>query len=195
MNRVHRWYCSSWHWARTLQRSIVPWVLEGVDLGPEILELGAGPGLATDVLRQRADRVTAIEIDVDLAQRLRDRLAGTNVSVTHGDASRMSFESETFTGVVSFAMLHHLPSAARQDLLLREVGRVLAPGGVFAGSDVLPTFGARAAHLFDTMVPVHTETFRTRLEAAGFVEIDITCRRRHFRFVARRSARSSEQAA
>ncbi|MDQ3570243.1 MAG: class I SAM-dependent methyltransferase [Actinomycetota bacterium] len=195
MNRLHRWYCASWHWKQTLHRSIIPWVLDGVDIGSDVLELGPGPGLATDVLRRQAAHVTAVEIDIDLARALRERMTGTNVKVIHGDATRMSLEDETFTSVVSFTMLHHLRSKELQDQTLRETRRVLSPGGIFAGSDSLATPLFRAAHLSDTAVPVDPEGFRTRLEAAGFVEIDISRGRRNFRFVAVRPARRRDQAA
>ena len=66
MNRLHRWLCGSEWWRTTLQQRL-PWVLEGVDLGPNVLELGPGPGRTTDVLRQSVNRLTALELDPKLA--------------------------------------------------------------------------------------------------------------------------------
>jgi SAM-dependent methyltransferase len=83
-------------------------------------------------------------------------------------------------------MLHHVPSAALQDRLLAEVGRVLKPGGVFAGTDSLwsPLFSL--LHVHDTMVVVNPDSFGRRLESAGFSDIDIAVAPRAFRFRARR---------
>jgi 16S rRNA A1518/A1519 N6-dimethyltransferase RsmA/KsgA/DIM1 with predicted DNA glycosylase/AP lyase activity len=60
----------------------VPWV----PAGQNVLELGPGPGLTTDLLRSRAQRLTAIEIDARLGKALGERLHGTNVQVFNGDA-------------------------------------------------------------------------------------------------------------
>ena len=88
----------------------LPWVLSGATLGDEVLEVGPGPGLTTDFLKERVSRLTTIEYDPRLADRLRERLAGTNVAVVTGDATKMPFEPDRFSAVASFTMLHHLPS-------------------------------------------------------------------------------------
>ena len=79
MNAIHRWLCQSAGWRTTLERQLLSWVLEGVDLGDHLLEVGPGPGLMTDILRRRAARLTAIEIDPCLADTLARRLAVANV--------------------------------------------------------------------------------------------------------------------
>jgi SAM-dependent methyltransferase len=179
MNRLHRWYCRSDAWAARV-RDELPRVLNGVELGDEVLEVGPGPGLTTDLLRTRVPCVTAIEIDPRLADALRQRTLGQGVEVVTGDATSMPFEATRFSAVVSFMMLHHIPSPDRQDRLLAEVCRVLRPGGVFAGSDSTASLLFRLAHLGDTMVLVDPDRFASRLQAAGFTEIRV--RRRHHAF-------------
>jgi len=179
MNRLHRWYCRSDAWAARV-RDELPWVLNGVELGDEVLEVGPGPGLTTDLLRTRVPCVTAIEIDPRLADALRQRTLGQGVEVVTGDATSMPFEATRFSAVVSFTMLHHIPSPERQDRLLAEVWRVLRPGGVFAGSDSTASLLFRLAHLGDTMVVVDPDRFASRLQAAGLTEIRV--RRGHHAF-------------
>ena len=58
MNAKHLALCSSAEWADALGRWIIPWALDGVDLGDDVLEIGPGPGLATDLLRTRTQRLT-----------------------------------------------------------------------------------------------------------------------------------------
>jgi len=169
MNRLHRWYCRSDAWAATV-RGQVPRVLRGIELGDEVLEVGPGPGLTTDLLRGRVPHVTAIEIDPRLAQALRQRTLGQGVEVVTGDATAMPFQAARFSAVVSFTMLHHLPSPELQDRLLAEVCRVLRPGGVFAGSDSFASLLFRLAHLGDTMVLIDPDRFASRLQAAGFTD-------------------------
>ncbi|MBZ5563135.1 MAG: class I SAM-dependent methyltransferase [Acidobacteriia bacterium] len=188
MNRLHRWYCRSAHWRQELEQRVLPWALGGVELGEDVLEVGPGPGLTTDLLRPRLTRMTALEVDAALAAALAARLAGTNVTVIHGDAAAMPFPDARFSGVVSFTMLHHVPSPDLQDRLLREVCRVLKPGGMFAGVDSLQSLVMRLVHIRDTLVPANPQTFPARLAAAGFCDVFIETNARAFRFRARRPA-------
>ena len=162
------------------------WVLADADLGPNVLELGPGPGLTTDRLRLRTERITAIEVDRELAASLRSRLRGSNVEVIQGDATAMPFCDSHFSGGVSFTMLHHVPSAELQDKLLREVWRVLEPGAIFAGSDSLQSLFMRLIHMGDTLVPVDPATFGARLERAGFEVLRVDKNFDAFRFQARK---------
>jgi ubiquinone/menaquinone biosynthesis C-methylase UbiE len=151
-----------------------------------VLEVGPGPGLTTDLLRQAAPRLTALELDPKLAGALQSRLEGSNVRVVNGDATSMPFEDLEFSGAVSFTMLHHVPSPELQDQVLREVFRVLKPGGYFVGSDSLQNWWMRIIHIGDTLVPVLPDTFGVRLQRAGFEEIEVLKHSRAFRFRARR---------
>ena len=49
MNLYHRRFCSSAGWAKTLESTVIPWVPRDYDLGQQVLEIGPGPGPATDV--------------------------------------------------------------------------------------------------------------------------------------------------
>lgn len=186
MNRFHRWFCRTSFWKRALEREIVPWALKGVELGDDVLEVGPGPGMTTDILRERLPHLTSIEIDPRLADALKQRMQSTNVKVVEGDATAMPFADGSFSGAVSFTMLHHVPSQALQDRLLAEVYRVLKPGGVFAGSDSRWSIGFQLIHLWDTMVIVEPETFAARLAAVGFTDVSVEVASRAFRFRARR---------
>lgn len=193
MNRLHHWLCRSDRWRKTIQQR-VPWVLSSCELGPDVLELGPGPGVTTDLVRLTARRLTAIELDPALAGSLRKRLHGSNVEVVTGDATAMPFSNDRFSGGVSFTMLHHVPSPDLQDKLLREVWRVIQPGGEFVGSDSRQTVLMRLIHIGDTLVPVDPDRFGTRLESAGFQVLEIEKKADVFRFHARKpAARSYEE--
>ncbi len=185
MNRFHRWYCRTDHWRRIAQQELLPWVLGEADLGHHALEVGPGPGLMTEVLRNRVPALTALEIDPRLAAALREANAGNNVTVVEGDGTTMPFSDATFTGAVSCTMLHHVPSPVLQDRLLAEVRRVLRPGAWFVGSDSTTSFVFRLAHWFDTMVLVDPDGFAARLAAAGFSDVAVRRGTGAFRFRAR----------
>jgi 16S rRNA (adenine1518-N6/adenine1519-N6)-dimethyltransferase len=57
-----------------------------IDSDGTVIEIGAGLGGLTAELSARASRVIAIELDESLADHLRARFAGTNVTVIQGDA-------------------------------------------------------------------------------------------------------------
>ena len=187
MNLIHRWLCRSAGWRRQLENEVVPWVLQDVDLGSDVLEVGPGPGLTTDLLRPRVKHLTAIEIDARQAGDLRDRLQGSNTEVIQGDATAMPFPASRFSGAVCFTMLHHVPSPELQDRLLTEVCRVLKPGGVFVGTDSRQSVRMRLLHINDTLVPVDADQLAGRLERAGFTDIEVQKNARRFRFRARRA--------
>lgn len=182
MNRMHHWLCGSGAWRKAIKERFMPWVLQDIELGDDLLEIGPGPGATTDSLRVKVGRLTAIEIDPKSALALSARLSGTNVRVVAGDAAELPFANGCFSSAVSFAMLHHVPSHDLQNTLLQEVRRVLKPDGIFAGMDGPPGLGMRLLHLGDTCVPVDPGSFASRLEAAGFRNISVEVNRFAFRF-------------
>ena len=189
MNEAHLRICSSPEWASYVAGELLPWVLASHELGDEVLELGPGPGLTTDVLRQLVPRLTAVEIDQSLAARLARRLTGTNVIVVRGDGTRLPFGPARFSATTLFTMLHHVPSAALQDRLLAEVCRVLRPGGLIVGTDGLDTPERRAVHAGDVFVPVDPAILPARLAAAGFTDQVVEQAGNRIRFTARMPSR------
>src|SRR3954451_23594491 len=83
MNQEQLRLCASAEWAALVRDDLLPWVLGDDELGDDVLEIGAGPGLVTDLLVERAHRVTAVEIDEHLAAALRRRLAGRPAGGSH----------------------------------------------------------------------------------------------------------------
>ena len=190
MNLAHRWLCRSNYWKKAVTTYIMPWVLDGIDIGSNVLEVGPGPGVTTDLLRARVDRLTCVEIDRASADSLARRMQGSNVTVCCQDATAMSLPDAAFDGALSFTMLHHVPSVVLQNRLLAEVARVLRPGGVFAGTDSLYSRSFGMLHLFDTMVVVEPATFPDRLKAAGFEDVQVDVMKPYaFRFRARKPGR------
>src|SRR5438477_11707961 len=83
MNEMHLEFLASPEWAKMLETDLLPWLLEVADLGDDVLEVGPGPGLTTDLLRLRTRKLTALELDPELSAALAARLAGTNLDVIH----------------------------------------------------------------------------------------------------------------
>jgi SAM-dependent methyltransferase len=174
MNENHSRLCPSPEWAAWLQGEVLPSLTAGVDLGSEMLEVGPGPGAATEWLRQKVKRLVTLEADEEAAAKLAAKYGGTNVEVTTGDGTEMTFADGSFDAVASFTMLHHVPTAARQNRLLAEALRVLRPGGVLIGSDSLASNDLHHFHVDDDYYPVEPAAFLTRLQTLGFGKITIT---------------------
>jgi ubiquinone/menaquinone biosynthesis C-methylase UbiE len=174
MNKRHLDHLASPEWAEALRRDLLPWLESAIQLGEDVLEIGPGPGLTTDLLRQRVGAVTAVEVDADLATDLKARLAHTNVEVIWADATELPLPDDRFSAATCFSMLHHVPTEAAQDRVFDELHRVLRPGGAFVATDSLDTERIREAHVDDTYVPLDPTTLESRLRAVGFTHITLT---------------------
>jgi SAM-dependent methyltransferase len=182
MNKYHLEMLSSPIWAEMLERDLLPWIASVGDLGEDVLEIGPGPGLTTDLLRTRTARLTAVEVDSELADDLAQRLSDTNVEVVNRSAERTGFAANRFSSAACFGVLHHVDTAATQDQIFAEVVRVLRPGGLFVGSDGYDDERTRRAHLDDLFVPIDPKTLPERLEGVGFGHVRITRGDYDFRF-------------
>lgn len=182
MNLAHNVICASGWWSRRVERELLPWALEGVDVGDEVLELGPGFGATTQILARRPVRLSVVELDERYCRRLRATLGGS-VAVTQGDATRLPFDGECFSAVVCFTMLHHLDSPGQQDHAFGEVARVLRPGGRFAGSDSIGSgLLFKAIHVGDTLNLIDPDGLPSRLHDAGLAEAAVERGRRSMRF-------------
>jgi SAM-dependent methyltransferase len=183
VNEAHLTLCAGEEWRRLVADDLLPWVLGADDLGDDVLEIGAGPGLVTDLLVERAPRVTAIELDPALADALRTRLAGdARVEVVTADATALPLPDDRFSAAACFTMLHHIPDPALQDRALVELARVLRPGGLLLGTDGEDTPRRRELHEGDVFVPIDPAGFGARLTAAGFTDVLVDSNGDRFRF-------------
>jgi SAM-dependent methyltransferase len=172
MNVLHQRRCSSAGWAHMVREELLPWALADVELGDQTLEIGPGYGATLRALVDRADTVTAVEVDKPMAERLH-QLYGDRARILHGDGSDTGLPDKAFSSVVCFTMLHHIPTDLLQDRLFAETFRVLRPSGVFAGSDRLPSLLFRLIHIGDIYNPLGPDALSKRLELAGFSDIHV----------------------
>jgi SAM-dependent methyltransferase len=184
MNQGHKEFLSSPAWAEMLESDLLPWVVSVGDLGADVVEIGPGPGLTTDILRTRVGELTVVEADAELAELLAARLAGTNVTVVHADATDAHLPGDRFSAAASFSMLHHMPSAEHQDRLFAEISRMLRPSGLFVGVDALDLEPIRVGHVDDTFTPVPPETLASRLERVGLERVRLDAGDYQIRFAA-----------
>ena len=109
--------------------------LQGLAIQPdtEILDLCCGGGQATRFLVERSRRVTGLDVSPVALQRAKQAVPqGKNVE---GLAEQMPFPDCSFDLVHTSVALHEMAPAQRQQIL-KEVYRVLKPGGTFALIDL-----------------------------------------------------------
>jgi ubiquinone/menaquinone biosynthesis C-methylase UbiE len=191
VNENHAKLMPSPEWASHIQAEVLPVATAGVSLGPDLLELGPGPGAATDWLRHQVKRLVAVESDPSAAAALTGRFAAdASVEVVSGDASALGFPDESFDTIATCTMLHHVPTRALQDRVLTEAFRVLRPGGAFLGSDSLASDRLHHFHEGDVYNPVEPAAFLCRLQSTGFTSLTLHVRPRDLIFIARKEPAS-----
>jgi SAM-dependent methyltransferase len=103
----------------------------GVTPTDEALDIGCGVGRLTRVLAERADHATGL----DVSQEMLDRAAAhndhlDNVRWVHGDGVSLApIADASVDAVVSHVVFQHIPDPAITLGYVREIGRVLRPGG------------------------------------------------------------------
>jgi len=187
MNRYETWFCGTRVWRWITRRQLLPWILQGSELGEHVLELGAGPGAATEELRRLAARVTSLEYDHAFAAKLGARVNGSNAAVIQGDAAMLPFADGAFSSAVAILMVHHLRSNDLQDRAFAEICRTLQPGGVFLAFEIQNGWMHRVGHIQSTFVPMGPASACARLTAAGFSKVTVDIRRGGFRIRALRA--------
>jgi SAM-dependent methyltransferase len=187
MNRYETWFCGTRLWRWVTRRQLLPWILQGSELGEHVLELGAGPGAATEELGRLAARVTSLEHDHAFAAKLAVRVNGSSATVIQGDAAALPFADRTFSSAIAILMLHHLRSNELQDRAFAEIWRVLRPGGVFLAFEIQDGWLHRVGHIKSTFVPVAPASAFARFTATGFSKVTVDIRRGGYRIRALRA--------
>lgn len=97
----------------------------------ELVEIGCGLGRLTRVLRARTRSVVAVDVSEEMlrrAQELNAELAGVRWLRT-GGTGLAGVEDTSADGVFSHVVFQHVPSPEITYGYVREIGRVLRPGG------------------------------------------------------------------
>lgn len=149
---------------------ILPWALNGADLGDDVLEVGPGYGATTDVLSRAVPRLSSVEIDDELAAMLTDRFA--DMSTSRSSTATRPRSRMTTTGPPA-PRVSRCCTTFRRDRLFGGVARVLRPGAPLVAGDSLGSEELKARLEYDTYNPVDPATLPDRLAAAGFSDVDV----------------------
>ena len=127
-----------------IQRLIIKWIGRSVapDPAAKILEVGCGRGAGACLILEKFRPAALHALDLD-QRMIRQALAYLNpeqrrrISLYVGDVFRLPYRDGTLDGVFGFGVLHHLPDWRGG---LREIARVLKPGGFYFLEEFYPAF-------------------------------------------------------
>jgi SAM-dependent methyltransferase len=177
MSRIEQGFCRSAPWRGFSRSVVVTWALGDRELTGGVLELGSGSGaMAAELLDRFPDvRLCASDLDGAMLEAARQRLAAfqDRAAVESADATSLPFEDASFDVVVSFLMLHHVID---WEEAVGEAVRVLRPGGLFAGYDLVDSRTARVVHRLDGSPHrlATADAIRTRLEELDVEDVAVT---------------------
>lgn len=99
--------------------------------GGTCVEVGCGSGRMTPALARRFDRVLALDVSPEMIEHARTAVAGTdNVEFVVVSGERLDGVPDAVAQVtLCYLVLQHLPRRSLVRTYLRELARVLAPGG------------------------------------------------------------------
>ncbi|KAH8909309.1 S-adenosyl-L-methionine-dependent methyltransferase [Coniochaeta sp. PMI_546] len=143
--RSHSDYTVATHQSRTAE-SDAAFLLPHIKKTDHILDVGCGPGTITTGLARYASegRVIGIDISADILQKAKTLAAEANVQ-TQGPGSvsfeqgnvltGLSYPDDTFDVIFASQVLGHFPPPDLPIKALKEMRRVLKPGGILATRD------------------------------------------------------------
>jgi SAM-dependent methyltransferase len=114
-------------WCRRLYRMAEQDIFD-LYRGGSVLEVGPGNGNLLERLLKREPNFdyTGLDISSDLVEFMREKFSGTSAGFVEGDVCELPFEDSTFNLVIATGTICHWRDP---DLGLREIERVLKPGG------------------------------------------------------------------
>ncbi len=109
--------------------------VSGADGGMTVADVGTGTGFVAAGIAPRVGRVLAVDNSLamlDVARRNLAELGIPNVELLEGDVAALPLEDASVDAAFANMVLHHAEDPAA---MLREMARVVRPGGVVAVTD------------------------------------------------------------
>lgn len=104
--------------------------------GSKLLDIGCGMGFIIDIAKDYFDYINGVDITPAMINKVNTEHNNCKISLDLADTASLPFEDNTFDVCTAHALLHHLDEITPT---LKEVFRVLKPGGIFY-SDLDPNY-------------------------------------------------------
>jgi ubiquinone/menaquinone biosynthesis C-methylase UbiE len=141
------------------QRATKRWAKAWLNARPDqrILDVGCGTGEFAPLFQvSNAERGTrndegarylGVDLNAQYIEYAQNRYGGAGVAFEVVDATRMAFAAQSFDRALFVNCMHHFPDDLNRGIL-REVARVLQPGGRFVLIDMVGDHPGRAQRFF-----------------------------------------------
>jgi len=125
------------HMAARGHKPLTRWAIRlmGIQPGDHILDVGCGGGMAIQLIAEIAAEgfVAGIDYSEEMVEQARKRNAAAvqagRVEIKHGNVAALPYDDESFDKVITVESFYFWPDPVAS---LREVRRVLKPGGLLA---------------------------------------------------------------
>lgn len=123
-----------WDRTRAFPSALKVAMLREVRPGTRVLDLGCGNGLMVPYVLEKGATYVGVDFSEELLKIARKKYfaqcAAHQVEFILADVTELPVRQNEFDVVISFAVLHHLPSEGERRKFFSEIYRVLRPGGV-----------------------------------------------------------------
>ncbi len=120
----------------------------GTDLGGvRLLDIGCGGGVLAEEFARLGCQVTGIDVSTEslAVARAHAQTNGLHIDYRIGSATRLPFDGNSFEVVSCCDVLEHIPE---WEQVIADVGRVLAPGGLFLFDTINRTPKSKSTFIF-----------------------------------------------
>ena len=109
------------HWHRYL-------IVRNYVVGKRVLDVASGEGYGSHLLAKSAASVVGADISANAVAHANSRYANKNLRYVAADCKQLPEPDSSFDVIVSFETIEHM---TEHEAFMREVDRLLAPGGMF----------------------------------------------------------------
>ena len=132
-----------------------------------LVDIGCGPGSAARTVARQVALVTGVDPATVMLRFARAIPSPRNARWIHADVESLPLTEGEANVIWAIATVHHWKDL---DLAVREIRRVLAPGGRFVATEreIAPDAVGHASHGW---LPEHGEQFAGMCRTAGFLDV------------------------
>jgi ubiquinone/menaquinone biosynthesis C-methylase UbiE len=125
-------------WDHGSRKDIIPFFNDFVETGNRVLDVGCGDGYGTYKLHELGYKAVGADLSVEMITKAKERLF--DIPFFQADIGDLPFQSNSFDAILCINVLEWTETPA---LALKELRRVLKPGGFLCTGILGPTAGPR----------------------------------------------------